>query len=587
MSSGQDTPFDLPGLTLPVHYMPEYYDLEHKFSHALDPEDVENGYCGCTFTLGELTMMRIMETITDKPDWTTKIDNDEITSKWEREILESGLDVSDLMIEYIFKELSWKAQQYAKMGIVMAYDPGVVKSDVVIPQDLQQKLRNAVKPLEEVPEVKKDYHPGSDGKVVDLVHPSLFPLVYGRTRVLYDSIIDVGNCLSNIGQGKVAGIAEDTGPLFSGRRYGDRVEEYSKRFQWLPCNVEFGPEGECRIVSYINNLHPIKHRDLYRVIEQIITRTIPLWNISITQRDDLPRRIEYETADYHPDEEPEPEYNGQQDYFERYDAWSDKRKPKQPEPNPDLFQPPVGPTHELVNLYDSFRDKGLQVIVKLANIELTPDKPEYEGGSWHVEGQLNERICATAIYYYDCENITENTLSFRHRADVDYIQDVSYEQGQFEFLRVFGFDRNAGSSDDAPITQDLGGVSCRTGRLLTFPNTLQHRVSPFSLADRSKPGHRKIVALFLIDPNRRIISTANVPPQREDWCNEWIETTYDLLASRLPVELQDIIHEHLDFTPMTMDEAKVYRQELMDERSSKSESENDLFTLGGFSLCEH
>jgi hypothetical protein len=26
--------------------------------------------------------------------------------------------------------------------------------------------------------------------------------------------------------------------------------------------------------------------------------------------------------------------------------------------------------------------------VKLANIELTPDKPEYDGGSWHVEGQL-------------------------------------------------------------------------------------------------------------------------------------------------------------------------------------------------------
>jgi hypothetical protein len=28
------------------------------------------------------------------------------------------------------------------------------------------------------------------------------------------------------------------------------------------------------------------------------------------------------------------------------------------------------------------------VIVKLANIELTPEKPEYEGGSWHIEGQL-------------------------------------------------------------------------------------------------------------------------------------------------------------------------------------------------------
>ncbi|KAJ6184217.1 hypothetical protein N7519_005518 [Penicillium mononematosum] len=55
------------------------------------------------------------------------------------------------------------------------------------------------------------------------------------------------------------------------------------------------------------------------------------------------------------------------------------------------------------------------------------------------------------------------------------------------------------------------------GRLLTFPNTLQHRVSPFSLADNTKPGHRKILALFLVDPNLRIISSANVPPQDELW----------------------------------------------------------------------
>ena len=34
----------------------------------------------------------------------------------------------------------------------------------------------------------------------------------------------------------------------------------------------------------------------------------------------------------------------------------------------------------------------LQIIVKLANIHLTPEQPRYEGGSWHVEGQLNENM---------------------------------------------------------------------------------------------------------------------------------------------------------------------------------------------------
>lgn len=34
-----------------------------------------------------------------------------------------------------------------------------------------------------------------------------------------------------------------------------------------------------------------------------------------------------------------------------------------------------------------FRGKTMQVIVKLANIVLTPEKPEYAGGTWHVEGR--------------------------------------------------------------------------------------------------------------------------------------------------------------------------------------------------------
>jgi hypothetical protein len=31
-------------------------------------------------------------------------------------------------------------------------------------------------------------------------------------------------------------------------------------------------------------------------------------------------------------------------------------------------------------------EKKLQVILKLANINLTPDKLSYDGGSWHIEG---------------------------------------------------------------------------------------------------------------------------------------------------------------------------------------------------------
>ncbi|KAL2835816.1 hypothetical protein BJY01DRAFT_65957 [Aspergillus pseudoustus] len=589
MADKQSSPFELPGFNLPLDHKPKRTYGDVVYANALDLNDIEDGYCGYTFTVRELLMMQIMESVTDKPDWETKVFNEEITNKWREEIAQSGRDVTPKMIDYIMAELKWKAEVYKNTGIVMAYDPGVVKSDTIIPKELQQQLIDTVKPLEDVSEEEKDYHPRSDNKVVDLVHPSLFPLIYGRTRVLPDKLITVDDCFLSVGQGEVTKVQEEVAVGYEySRRRGHSA--YSTKFQWLPCNVNFTGDGECKIVSYINNLHPAKHRDLYGVIEQIMARAVGLWGISLLRPGDIPRRIQYEDTDYETNgDDPEPEQESDQDedeYWDRHQEWRERRQPKQPEPG--VFWPPWEPRFESLNLEKKFRNQGLQVIVKLANIELTPEKPLYEGGSWHIEGQLNERICATAIYYYDSENITSNSLSFRHRADTEYFQEVSYEQGEFQFLRVFGFDSDAGSdSSGSQITQDLGGVDTRAGRLLTFPNTLQHRVSPFSLADPTKPGHRKILALFLIDPSRRVISTANVPPQREDWCSEWRQATRDVLVPRLPVELQQMVHRDVDFEPMTMEEAKKYRLELMDERTANVEHENETFQDGGFSLCEH
>jgi hypothetical protein len=41
-----------------------------------------------------------------------------------------------------------------------------------------------------------------------------------------------------------------------------------------------------------------------------------------------------------------------------------------------------------VDIRRDYGTRGLQIIVKLANIHLTPESPSYEGGAWHVEGQL-------------------------------------------------------------------------------------------------------------------------------------------------------------------------------------------------------
>lgn len=94
---------------------------------------------------------------------------------------------------------------------------------------------------------------------------------------------------------------------------------------------------------------------------------------------------------------------------------------------------------------------------------------------------------------------------------------------------------------------------------------MQHRVSSFRLADPTKPGHRKIVAMFLVDPHIPILSTANVPPQRRDWWAAEVRKV-DRFAA-LPEELFQAIIDGVDDFPVSWDEAELIRERLMKERT--------------------
>lgn len=253
----------------------------------------------------------------------------------------------------------------------------------------------------------------------------------------------------------------------------------------------------------------------------------------------------------------------------------------QPEPI-CKFKPPYDSNEEmLVDLRRDYGQSGLQVIVKLANIHLTPEKPRYEGGSWHIEGQLNERICASAIYYHSAENITESYLSFQHFLPQEV--DVVYEQNHEEWLEII-----FGCKQNGPTLQKIGHVLTKQGRLLTFPNTLQHLVEPFQLADPSRPGHRKILALFLVDPNIQILSTAHIPCQQREWWAESVRLRTQgpkNYLGKLPNEIWNMIVDMVEEFPLALEEAKALRQELMNERTEYTRFHED--TIEPFSLCEH
>ena len=153
-----------------------------------------------------------------------------------------GKDISGPMIDYVIKELRYKAKLFEDIGAVAVYTGHVVKSDSVVPESLKLELQAAVSKLEDVPDDQKDWHPGSDGKVLDLVHPSLYPLVYGRTRVLETGTTSLEDCVARCGEGQTTQIPSPEDVAQPDTLQNTQLNSYSRTFQWLPCMVDISGE---------------------------------------------------------------------------------------------------------------------------------------------------------------------------------------------------------------------------------------------------------------------------------------------------------------------------------------------------------
>lgn len=261
----------------------------------------------------------------------------------------------------------------------------------------------------------------------------------------------------------------------------------------------------------------------------------------------------------------------------------------------DRFKPVV-PDYKSykIALQDTFRKQGLQVIVKIDGIELTPEKPIYSGGSWQLDGQMNEHIVAVAMYPYDVQNVTETRISFRQQTP---IPECFYRYATHRFAKekydcwnrpaheyrkssleigaiaeILGFREEDLMMETMPVQdispyQNIGSVATPQGRLVTFPNVMEHRVAPFELLDPSLPGHHRSVKLYLVDPHYRVCSTCNVPPQQHDW---WAPAVGDeFLKLKLPREISAEITNMTDNWPVGIEEAREHRLEMMKEHRWK------------------
>lgn len=127
-----------------------------------------------------------------------------------------------------------------------------------------------------------------------------------------------------------------------------------------------------KINSYINSLHPIVHADMYNGIGDAFFLCVPLLENVLSELGEVkspyerPLRIsdDYKWRGSQPSSQSE----------EEDEELQARRKIFLPEV-PTSFDPPSIPEPF------SLTEERLQVIVKIASIELTPDNPSYAGGS--------------------------------------------------------------------------------------------------------------------------------------------------------------------------------------------------------------
>jgi hypothetical protein len=186
---------------------------------------------------------------------------------------------------------------------------------------------------------------------------------------------------------------------------------WSETFQWLPSEFLVDKSGEVKIASYINNLVPAGevNMGLYLVLAEIFSKAVPLLNIALTDlslhfgrrrfdddeyiwwRDGMPNQPEHFHMELRElkklpnliwDEREKRRQEHNQKVLNWYGEHKDFKHLRIPKFEEGKFlKLPLSAAEEAIDI----RGHQIQVLVKIGSIELTPEKPSFDGGKWHVE----------------------------------------------------------------------------------------------------------------------------------------------------------------------------------------------------------
>ncbi|KAK6331467.1 hypothetical protein TWF730_004549 [Orbilia blumenaviensis] len=275
------------------NYEADRHSSTYNPRYNLYPHPLSGRHAGITPSYRDRSHRDFSLTVREVSNWTKKCQNRKTFAGWVQNAHKRDYDRfrSNLLawgaedIQFAWDELSiyrdYVEKRQAKGCCIEPAIDAVWKADGIITEEIRKGLLEAVATLENVPDEEKNWRPDSDGRVLDLVDPSLWPVIYGTTLDKKGRLIEVPQnafdipfCFRHMGVTEIHPSINDEKDLKRG---------YSDRFCWLPSEFKVSRDGKAtKINSYINNLSsPEQQRIFYPIIENIFTALIPMFELAL------------------------------------------------------------------------------------------------------------------------------------------------------------------------------------------------------------------------------------------------------------------------------------------------------------------
>ncbi|KAJ1878261.1 hypothetical protein H4R99_003184 [Coemansia sp. RSA 1722] len=243
-------------------------------------------------TTAEMKMIQASAEIRSKPGWEDELDNEAIPYV-----------ISELFYYAKLQAAARSCGSDAKLSEVDMLWYTDIPENSCLAQEFDASLS---KMLEKLPKAQycRPLKNECDPVLKQIVYPSLYSLVYESTPILpkpmtspqdalhlssfgtvpgsidgwSQAVRDLNASMTEKDKGKGNDSKQSATPIASfvpfNEKYLEMVDPSERH--WLPTDIYVNQDGSVEFKSYINNIHPEEHADMYVSISKIISKAIPL-----------------------------------------------------------------------------------------------------------------------------------------------------------------------------------------------------------------------------------------------------------------------------------------------------------------------